>query len=123
MDAQQSNPTMTAEAARSKGSALYPNHYAWFVFLSIMDFLLTSLILIHGGRELNWLADRVLHHHALEGLFAYKIFLVVLLILLMELIGRLRPTTGLRVAQTAVAITAVPVIIGYSQLLIHAMHL
>ncbi len=91
---------------------LYPQQYTWFLFLSCLDLLFTWTILHSGGQELNWLAAKVIQHADLYGLVAYKFGWVVAIVLMIETIGKHRPPLGRRVAEWAVAITSVPVVIG-----------
>jgi hypothetical protein len=95
---------------------LYENHYVWFVFLSTLDLLYTWIILLHGGQELNNIADLVIQSYGIWGLLAFKFSLVTLVVIMIEIIGRNRPQTGLRVAWTAIFITIFPVTVGLSQL-------
>ncbi len=97
---------------------LYENHYVWFVFLSTLDLLYTWIILFNEGVELNWVADVVIKLHGIWGLLAFKYSLVLLVVIMIEIIGRNRPDTGRRVAWVAIAITIVPVTAGLMQLLL-----
>jgi len=96
----------------SQPAMLYQTQYVWFVFLSTLDLLFTWTILHAGGRELNFIADAVIQHGGKLGLIGYKMGWVVLIILMIETIGRKKPHVGKRVAEWAVAITSIPVAIG-----------
>lgn len=90
----------------------HQNAYAWFVFLSAMDLMLTWIILHSNGREVNPVADWVVTTLDLWGLVGFKFSLVVLVVVLCEMIGPHRPALAQFVAYFAVIITAVPV--GYA---------
>lgn len=95
---------------------LFPRHYIWFLVLSAMDLLLTSVILHLGGREVNIIANQVLYNWDLAGLTVYKFLIVALVVVLCEAIGRLEPLTGRRVAACAILITLFPVTFASAQL-------
>jgi len=90
----------------------HQNAYAWFVFLSAMDLMLTWIILHSNGREVNPVADWVVTTLDLWGLVGFKFSLVVLVVVLCEMIGPHRPALAQFVSCFAVIITAVPV--GYA---------
>lgn len=89
---------------------LYPAEYVWFVLVSALDVMLTWVILVLGGREVNAVADSVLTRWGLRGLVAFKFALVLLVILVCEAVGRRKPETGRKLARAAVAITCVPLV-------------
>lgn len=93
-------------------AALFPALYTWFVFLSAVDLLLTWLILHAGGREVNAIADWVIHHYNVRGVIVFKFVVVVLVLCICEAVGRLRTDLGRTLARWAVVLTAFPVIIG-----------
>jgi hypothetical protein len=101
-----------------RGQVLYPNAYVWFVFVSAMDVFMTAIILGFGGAEVNPIADSVLSAWGVTGMVIFKFAIVLLVILLCELIGRLRHRTGRRLAYFAVGITAVPMVLAFAQLLV-----
>lgn len=92
--------------------ALYPELYTWYVFVSSMDVLFTSLILRYGGREVNVLANWILDLHDLRGLAVFKFVTVVLVVLICETIGRQRLELGQKLARWAVLISGFPVVVG-----------
>lgn len=98
---------------------LYQQRYVWFVFLSVMDVMMTWIILSAGGRELNWIANAVIEFGGKVWLIGYKMAIVVLVIMLIETIGRMKPTTGSQVATAAIAITAFPVVFAIAQILLY----
>jgi hypothetical protein len=98
---------------------LYQSRYVWFVFLSAMDVMMTWIILSAGGRELNWIANAVIEFGGKVWLIGYKMAIVVLVIMLIETIGRMRASTGRQVATAAIAITAFPVVFAFGQILLY----
>jgi hypothetical protein len=106
----------------------YPNAYVWFVFLAALDVILTYLILHpvlfsrgadmteSRGIEANALADWIIERWDVPGMVAFKFVLVVLVVLLCEVIGRRKDETGRRIAEWAVAITSIPVVVALIQM-------
>lgn len=92
---------------------LYPNRYVWFVFLSAMDVLMTFVILSIGGREANSIANAILQRFGFAGLTIFKFVLVVFVILLCEFIGRKDEPKGRRLAEWAIVLTCLPVVIAF----------
>jgi hypothetical protein len=97
----------------------YQNHYAWFVFVSAMDIMLTWVILFFGGREANHVADFIIARFGLPGLVLFKFAIVVFVVMLCEVVGRRRPGAGKTLAEWAIAITCIPVAAALYQLLRH----
>jgi Domain of unknown function (DUF5658) len=112
--------TPNAPAAARSVPVLFPNCYSWYVFLASMDVMMTAIILhpFFGGSEVNVLARWVLERGGLPAAILYKFALVAIVILICEIIGRRRPETGRRLAEWAVAITAIPVVVAFVQLLV-----
>ncbi len=118
----------TPSQPRGKRSVRYPNAYVWFVFLAALDIMLTYLILhpvlfSHDpfmteprGAEVNALADWIIQRWDVPGMVAFKFLLVALVVVLCEIIGRHKQETGRRIAEWAVAITAIPVILALIQM-------
>lgn len=96
---------------------LYETTYVWFVFVSALDVMFTWIILHSGGQELNWIAAVVISHSGLYGMLGFKFSLVTLIVLICEEIGRRKHTTGLAVAEWAVMLTTIPVVVAVVQLL------
>jgi hypothetical protein len=96
----------------------YQNVYVWFIFVSALDIMLTWIVLFHGGREANLLANAVLHRFGLPGIVTFKFALVILIVVLCEIIGRRDHSAGRRLAKWALAISAVPVVLAFCQLLL-----
>lgn len=127
MEASNDNPMATLQGAAgpmhprraAEGwSALYPDTYAWFVLLATLDIALTWIVLFFGGEELNAVARWILARYELVGMVVFKFSMVTLVICSCEYIGRKRRTTGRRLAEWAVAISAVPVVLAYAELLV-----
>lgn len=100
----------------SQPEMLYQSAYLWFVFASALDVMLTWKILQKGGDEVNPLAGQVINLWGFEGAIVFKFAVVVWVVIACELAGRRRPVTGLRLAWTAVVVSAAPVV--YSLLLL-----
>ncbi len=95
---------------------LHPYHYVAIVLLGAADIALTRLIIALGGREVNSLALWVLRHFDIYGLVIYKFALIVVVVLICEAIGRRKPPVATRLAEWAIALTAVPVVVSIVQL-------
>ncbi len=100
---------------------LYPNHSAWFVLLSSLDIMLTHTILNTFGkefnpRELNTFADWVIKSAGLWGAIGLKTFSIVTVVIIIEVIGRRRPSWGKTMANCVVAMAIVPVFVALVQL-------
>ncbi len=89
---------------------LYPRLYLTFVVLSSIDLIMTCEILSYAPTttEMNPIAAAMILKYGLLGLFAYKLPMTVLNVMLIESVGRLRHRTGYRLAIAAVAITTLP---------------
>jgi hypothetical protein len=96
---------------------LYEPQYIWFIFVSSLDLMLTWVILYLGGYEANPLAGYVLNEHGVYGMVAFKMALVVFVILLCEWVGRKSISAGRKLANASIAITIIPVIVAFSLLL------
>ena len=121
-------PARAARAAPAKWSVRYPNAYVWFVFLAALDIMLTYLILHpvlfardatmteSRGTEANALARWFIERWDVAGMVAFKFVLVVVVVVLCEVIGRHRDATGRRLAEWAVALTVIPVLVALVQM-------
>ncbi|MEM9414704.1 MAG: DUF5658 family protein [Planctomycetota bacterium] len=89
---------------------LFPNAYAWLLLFSALDIMLTWVILTRGGREVNVIAEWVIRRFELEGMIVYKFVLVLVFVLLCEVVGRLRLSSGRTLSGVGVAIASVPVL-------------
>ena len=99
---------------------LYPGVYIWYVILASCDISLTWIILSLGGREENALANWIFEHGGLVGAVIFKFATVVIVVVICEFVGRHRNKTGRRVAEWAIALTAIPVVVAIVQLLVVA---
>lgn len=88
----------------------YPNAYAWLLLLSSMDIMLTWVILLFGGSEVNPVARKVIDHFSLTGMIIYKFALIVFFITICEVVGTLRDSTGWMLSRVSVLIACVPVV-------------
>lgn len=122
MQADERNPSTIAQSAAPiwRRPVLFPDVYVWFVFLGAMDIILTSIILspLFRGYEVNVLARWVMENGGLVGTVAYKFGAVMLVIVICEVIGRRRLETGRRLAEWAVAISIIPVLVAFLQMLV-----
>lgn len=100
---------------------IFQDLYAWVVLLASLDVILTWTILFLGGSEVNALANAVLRAHDVPGLILFKFCTVVLVVVLCEVIARKKPATGRRLAEWAVALSSIPVVIALLQLLVWAL--
>jgi hypothetical protein len=99
-----------------KRRPLYPNHYVWFVFLSVLDVLLTWLILAASGVEANPVAAAVIDRFGFRGMIVYKFALMVVVIVLCERVGRRNDRAGRRVITLGVAVTSLPIVLSFAML-------
>lgn len=88
----------------------YPNSYAWLLLLSSMDIMLTWVILLFGGSEVNPLARQIIDLFGLPGMIIYKFVLIVFFITICEIVGTLRDSTGWLLSKFSVMIACVPVV-------------
>ena len=112
---------MTQEQAVSGWTrpVAFPEQYTWLVLVSGMDLMLTWLILQLGGREVNPVAEWVLHTAGHGGLVVFKFAVVIFVILVCEFIARRQRRTARELAWVAVIISAAPVVVALAQL-VHA---
>ena len=88
----------------------YPNAYAWLLLLSAMDVMLTWVILLLKGREVNPIANWVIKQWELSGMITYKFMLILFFIMICEVIGHMREPTGRFLSRVSVAIAMIPVV-------------
>lgn len=103
------------------GPALYPNTYTWYIFVNALDLMFTWIMLHFGGSEMNFVADYFLQRWDLAGMVVFKFTLVSFVILICEIVGRRKLTTGLYLAQWGVGITCIPILLAILQLLTHPL--
>lgn len=111
---------------------LYPAVYPWYVALAATDVVLTWFILttfdtnssIAGvpveAREVNALANMLWSSFQETGLVVLKFSTVLFVLVACEIVGRHKLHMGRRLAQSAAALNAVPVIAALGQLSILA---
>lgn len=109
-------------SAKVERGVLYPDLYCWYVLAASLDILVTALVMsYYGAVEVNGVASAVIERFGFGGLIPLKFATVVLVLLVCEYVGRLRPRTGLRVAQFAVGVSFLPVVAAAAQVgLLHA---
>jgi hypothetical protein len=95
---------------------LYPKLYPLLVLGGTLDVLLTSVVLMLGGQELNGVANHVLQSSGLPGLVALKFAMISSVILMCEIVGRRRLELGSRVATFGVGVHAIVVAFTLGQL-------
>lgn len=105
-----------AATPRRRG-LLFGGVYIWYVFFAACDVVMTWAILHLRGAELNQIANWVIERFHMAGMAAYKFTLVAIVIVICEIVGRQRRNVGNRLAEWAVAITIIPVVIAAAQLL------
>ena len=104
-------------ARRRSGQMRYQDAYVWFVFVSALDITLTWVILQSGGVEVNPIADAVIQTFGLQGMVAFKFALVIFVIIMCEWLGRRSDRQGRKIAEWAVAITSIPVVLSFVMLI------
>lgn len=108
---------MTTTAAAQRRHVLFPDHSCWYLLVCVLDLVLTNTLISHfGAIEVNGLAARVIETGGFWGLIAFKMATAALVIAICERVGRARPTTGRRLAEWAIAISAVPSVLSAAQL-------
>ncbi len=120
-------PMPTRPRSFLRQETLYQQLYVWFVFVSALDLMLTSVILHLGGTEVNAIAARILQRWDMVGLVVFKFAVVAFIVCICEFIGRRKEHVGRRLAIAAVAISSVPVVWSALLLIVRgaqrAMHL
>lgn len=97
----------------------YQNLYVWLVLVSALDIMLTWVILYLGGWEVNGVAASIIERFGLVGIVVFKFVMVIVVILICEFLGRRRPAAGRFLAQAAIALTCIPVVLALWQLARH----
>jgi len=97
--------------------ARYPNESVWFVFVSVMDVFMTTIVLHFGGREMNLIAKAVLDNFGVRGMALFKFILVLIVLASCQIVGGTRYRTGKVLVRAAVIVTAMPMILAFAQLL------
>jgi hypothetical protein len=99
----------------------YPNAYVWFVFVSSLDIMLTWAILMRNGSEVNPVAAQVIEHWGLPGAIAFKFSLMLFVVIVCEVVGRVRDQSAHVLAWIAVTISALPVMYSLGLLTLHTI--
>lgn len=101
-------PAVVHQAGRTVRFSYF---YLALVFVSALDLILTYIVILIGGIEVNPIANAVLQSPAdFHGLIVYKFLIVAAVVLICEFISRHADATGRRLAGWAVAISAFPVV-------------
>lgn len=110
----------TSEPPTARRGVLYPNGYCWFVLLSSLDIMLTHTILHHfahmNGREVNTFADFIIERAGIWGAIGLKCASIVVVVVILEFVGRKRPATGRTLMACVLAMAMVPVFVALVQL-------
>lgn len=110
----------SASPRTARPTVKFPYFYLALIFVSALDLILTYVVLLIGGIEVNPIANAVLQSPAdFHGLIAYKFLIVAAVVLICEYISRHADTTGRRLAGWAVGISAFPVVWSTLLLLNH----
>lgn len=100
----------------STRAMLYPNLYAWFVFASALDIMLThSIIQQLGGVEVNTIADWFIRTFDWWGAIALKFATVLFVVGVCEVAGQRNDRKGRRLAIAAVVLGFFPIAAGLTQ--------
>lgn len=110
-----SGRVMSGRLARA---VLYPDLYCWYVLFATLDIIVTTIVLDYYGMvEANAIAAGVIERYGFIGLVPFKFATVALVLAICEYVGRVRPRTGLRVAQAAVGLSCFPIVAAALQML------
>lgn len=97
---------------------LYPDLYCWYVLFATLDIIVTTIVMDYYGMiEANAIAAGVISRFGFLGLVPFKFATVALVLFVCEYVGRVRPRTGLRVAQAAVGLSCFPILAAAVQML------
>ena len=111
-------PVRQAEAAavaffeRGCPPLRYPRLYMALILISLMDIIMTSIVLAGGGYEANWLARVVIDTWGMAGAVAWKYALILFVIIACEVVGRADLTRGRKLVWFANLVSIVPVAWG-----------
>jgi len=101
--------------------ASFPDHYAWLLLVGVLDVMLTTVVLGRlGGVELNPIARWAIAHADTWGLILLKLLAIVVFVAICEVVAAHRPEVGRRLASWAIALSAVPVVVGLGLATMHA---
>ena len=95
----------------------YQNVYVWLVLVSVLDVLLTYLVLyVWEGHEVNPVAGAIIGQMGFGWTVVFKLAICVLVIVICEVVGRLSDRAGRRLAIAAVIISVFPVLYTFALL-------
>jgi len=97
----------------------YQTSYILFVFVSSMDIMLTWLILLRGGSEVNPIAKLVIDAWGLPGAIGFKFALTLFVIISCEVVGRKRDRLGRALIIIGIVISGFPVVWSLTLLTAH----
>ena len=97
----------------------YQTSYILFVFVSSMDIMLTWLILLRGGSEVNPIAKLVIDAWGLPGAIGFKFALSLFVIISCEVVGRKRDRLGRALITAGILISGFPVVWSLTLLTLH----
>jgi hypothetical protein len=100
----------SGQPAMIRRVVLFPNLYLWLVFVASIDIVLTRLILFFSGSEINPVAAMVISTFGVPGMSIFKYSLVAFVIVVCEIVGRIRWKQARALAIFAVAISSFPVV-------------
>lgn len=98
----------------------YGRLYFWYILLATLDLVTTVVILNLGGREVNAIANMVLQAAGPAGLLVLKYASVMLVVCICEYVALRKPGLGRKVVIAAIALSALPVAVGWAQLAAHS---
>lgn len=106
----------TAATAIASRKALYESAYCWYVLVCVLDLMFTYIVLFRlGGVEVNGIAHHAIRLGGFWGLITLKVATMFVVIAACEAIGARKPLVGKRVSEWAVALSAIPVVVGGAQ--------
>jgi len=91
----------------------YPTSYILLILVSALDIMLTVMILMLGGSELNPIAAAVIAAWGFPGAIAFKFALMTFVIIVCEVTGRQRDRVGRRLVTAAVLVSSFPVVYSF----------
>jgi hypothetical protein len=98
----------------------FPELYVWLLFVSSLDIMLTWLILRDGGEEVNPVAKLVIDAWALNGAILFKFGLILFVIIVCEVVARVRPRVAFLLIWFGVLISSFPPVWSVVLLIMHS---
>ncbi len=100
--------------------ASFPDAYCWYLLVGALDLMLTNFAITHAEAiEVNGVAALTLDRFGFGGLIALKMLTVLVVITICEVLATRTRATGLRLAEWAVAVSSLPVVITLAQLVVY----